>query len=287
MQEETKTPYYAAAQEPNDAPDPWGVAANLEGFEVFDQDPSGEESVDEVASRRLSTGSVGVAAGAEEADSLAPPGPDPEANSPLVDWADSFAPDGLAVGSEDPAASADLGDPTLYDTGVGDPWGTPLPGTVEQEQGHTFNPLFNASWEDPGVPSPGTAEQEGEPIFAPPWEDLNAQPSGMVEQEQVPAFAAPWEDDSAAPDPETGVFTAGWDSVPDTTPEGQEDVSSAGFEQILKSFDVWSEPNGMAEGATDVGDIWQDTSEGLIEDVGGAFEGVGEATEDVFGDDIF
>src|SRR5215217_6309025 len=159
MQEETKTPYYAA-QELNDAPDPLGVAAKLEGFEEFDQEPSGEESVDAVASRRLSTGSVGVAAGAEEADSLAPPGPDQEANSPLIDWADSFAPEGLAAGSEDPADSTDLGDPTLYNTGVGDPWGTPPPDPVEQEQEHTFNSLFSASWEDPGVPSPGTAEQE-------------------------------------------------------------------------------------------------------------------------------
>src|SRR5829696_5918210 len=127
MQEEIKSRYYAAAQEPNDAPDPWGDTANLEGFEEFDQDPSGEESVDEVASRRLSTGSVGVAAGAEEADSLASPGPDPEANSPLIDWADSFAPEGLAAGSEDPTDSTDLGDATLYNTGVGDPWGTPPP----------------------------------------------------------------------------------------------------------------------------------------------------------------
>ena len=277
MQEETKTPYYAAAQEPNDAPDPWGVAANLEGFEVFDQDPSGEESVDAVASRRLSTGSVVVAAGAEEADPpSAPPGPDPEGNSPLIDWANSFAPEGLAAGSKD------LGDPTLYDTEVAELWGTPPPGTVEQEEGHTFNPLFNASWEDLGVPSPGTAEQEGEPIFAPPWEDLNAQPSGRVEQEEAPAFAAPWEDDSTASVPETGIFTAGWDSVPDTPPEGQEDVPSAGFEEMLKSFDVWSEPNGMAEESTAVGDIWKDTAEGLIEDASGAFEDVSETANDFF-----
>jgi hypothetical protein len=281
MQEE-KTPYYAA-QEPNDALDPWGVAANLEGFEEFGQDSSGEEPADVAASKRLAPWLAGVAV-EETSSSSTPPGP--EVDSSLIDWADPLAPEGLAAESENPAASADLfGDPVLYDTGVGDPWGvgTPPPGTVEQEEGRTFNPLFTAAWEDDlGVPSPGTAEQEGEPIFAPPWEDPNAQPSGTVEQEEAPAFAAPWEYDSTAPKLDTSTFAAGWVNVPDTPPEGHEDVPNAGFEEIPNPLDVWSEPSGMAGETTAAEDVWKDPAEGLIEDASEAFEDVSETTNDFF-----
>ncbi|HEX2098872.1 MAG TPA: hypothetical protein VHF46_07450 [Rubrobacteraceae bacterium] len=292
MQEE-KTPYYAA-QEPNDALDLWGVAANLEGFEEFDQDPSGEEPADVAASKRLAPWLFGAAA--EEASSSSTP-VDPEA--------DPFVPEGLAAESEDPAASADLSDPALYDTGVGDPWGTPPPGTVEQEggaiftppwenpnaqppgtagqeEGSVFNPLFTASWEDLGVPSPGTTEQEGESIFTPPWESLNAQPPETAGQEEEPAFAAPWEYDSTAPDLDTNVFSVGWDNLPDAPPEGQQDVANAGYEKILQSFDVWSEPNGMAGETMAAEDIWKDTAEGPIEDASGAFEDVSEIANDFF-----
>ena len=342
MQEE-KTPYYAA-QEPNDALDPWGVATSLEGFEEFGQDTSGEESADVAAVRRLSPWLVGEAA-EEASSSFTPPHPE----------ADPFVPEGLAAESEDPAASADLSDPALYDTGVGGPWGTPSPGMVEQEggsiftppwgdpnapppgtveqdeggsfnplfsaswenlgvpspgtveqeggaiftppwenpnaqppgtagqeEGSVFNPLFTASWEDLGVPSPGTTEQEGESIFTPPWESLNAQPPETVGQEEEPAFAAPWEYDSTAPDLDTNVFSVGWDNLPDAPPEGQQDVANAGYEKILQSFDVWSEPNGMAGEIMAAEDIWKDTAEGPIEDASGAFEDVSEIANDFF-----
>jgi hypothetical protein len=305
MQDENQNPGYDDAQEPNNAPDPWGGVANLEGFEEFDQEPSGEEPADVAASKRLAPWLFGVAA--EEASGSSTP-PDPEA--------DPFAPEGLAAESENPAASAGLlGDPALYDTGVAaGPWGgTPPPGTVEQEgesiftlpwedpnaqptgtagqeEGSAFNPLFTASWEDPGVPSPGTAEQEGESIFTPPWEDPNAQPTGSVEQEGEPAFTAPWEGYSTAPDPDTSILPGDWDNVPgnvpDTTLEGQEDDPNAVHEEILKAFDVQSDPDSVAEETTAAEDIWKDTAEGPIEDVSGAFEDVGEAIEDVFDDTL-
>jgi hypothetical protein len=258
MQEE-KTPYYAV-QEPNDALDPWGVAANLEGFEEFGQDSSGEEPADVAASKRLAPWLAGAAV-EETSSSFTPPGP--EVDSSLIDWADPLAPEGLAAESENPAASANLfGDPVLYDTGVGDPWGvsTPPPGTVEQEEGRTFNPLFTASWED----------------------DLGVPSSGTVEQEEAPAFAAPWEDDSTAPKLDTSTFAAGWDNVPDTHPEGQEDVPNAGFEEIPNPLDVWSEPSGMAGETTAAEDVWKDPAEGLIEDASGAFEDVSETANDFF-----
>jgi hypothetical protein len=236
---------------------------------------------------------------------------------------DQSAPEGLAAESEDPAASADLSDPALYDTGVADPWGTPPlgtveqegesiftppwedpnaspPGAVEQEEGSAFNPLFSASWEDLSVPSPGTVEQEQEEsAFTTPWEDASAAPDPSAfpvgwdnvldttpeGQEEAPAFGAPWEDASTAPDPST--FAVGWDSVPDTTPEGQEDDSTAVGEEMLNPLDVWSDPSGVPEEITAAGDIWKDTTEGLFEDVGGAVEGVGESIEEVFDDNIF
>src|ERR687894_921848 len=115
MQDEPQTPG-ADAQEPDNAPDPWGAdpwgdAANLEGFEEFGQEqPSGEEAAD-VVGKKLPPWMVRTAAGAG------------------AEEVDQFAPEGLAAESEDPAASADLfGDPALYDTGVTDPWGTPPPG---------------------------------------------------------------------------------------------------------------------------------------------------------------
>src|SRR5918998_1530764 len=152
MQDESQNPG-DAAQEPNNASDPWGDAANLEGFEEFGQEqPSGEEAAD-VVGKRLPPWMVRTAAGAG------------------AEEVDQSAPEGLAAESEDPAASADLSDPALYDTGVADPWGTP--------------PL-------------GTVEQEGESIFTPPWEDPNASPPGAVEQEEGsafnPLFSASWED---------------------------------------------------------------------------------------------
>jgi hypothetical protein len=294
MQDETQNPG-DAAQEPNNAPDPWGDAANLEGFEEFGQEqPSGEEAAD-VVGKRLPPWMVRTAAGAG------------------AEEADQFAPEGLAAESEDPAASADLSDPALYDTGANaDPWGgTPSPdtaeqeeeptftppwedsnappsGTEEQELGGSFNPLFTASWEDLGVPSPGTAEQEGEPSFTPLWEDPNVQPYGTVEQGEEPTFAAPWEDASTTPDPDTSTFAVGWDSVPDIPPEGQEDYSNAEYGEMPSPLDVWSDPNAVAEEITAAGDIWKDTVEGFVEDVSEAIEDAFESyDEDLFGDTYF
>ncbi len=229
MQDETQNPGYDDAQEPNNAPDPWQDAANLEGFEEFGQDPSGEEAAD-VVGKRLPPWMLRTAAGAG------------------AEEADQFAPEGLAAESEDPAASADLSDPALYDTGVTDPWGTP---------------------------SPGTVEQEGESIFTPPWENPNASPPGAVEQEEGsvfnPLFSAPWEDASTTPDLDTSTFAVGWDSVPDTPPEGQEDDPNAAYEEI-----------------TAAGDLSKDTTEDLVEDISEAFGDVGETIEEVFEDqDVF
>jgi hypothetical protein len=289
MSDETQNPGYDA-QEPNNAPDPWGDAANLEGFEEFGQEQSSGEEAADVVGKRLPPWMVRTAAGAG------------------AEEADQFAPEGLAAEPEDPAASVDFSDPALYEAGANaDPWGgtptpstaeqegessftppwedpnAPPPGTVEQEEGGSFNPLISASWEDLGVPSPGTAEQEGEPIFTPPWEDPNAPPPGTVEHEE-PTFAAPWEDVSTAPDPDPSTFAVGWDSVPDTPPEGQEDYSSAVYGEIPNPLDVWSDPSGVAEEITAAGDVWKDTAEDLVEDMSGAFEDVGEAIEDVFDD---
>ena len=290
MQDEPENPGADDAQEPNNAPDPWGEAANLEGFEEFGQDSSGEEAAD-VVGKKLPPWMVRTAAGAG------------------AEEADQFAPEGIAAESEDPPASADLSDPALYETGANaDPWGTPTPdiveqegdltftppwedptapppGTVEQEEGSSFDPLFTASWEDLGVPSPGPVEQEMESSFTPLWEDASAAPDpsafsvgwdNVLEttpegQEEEPAFAAPWEDASTAPDPST--FAVGWDSVPDTTPEGQEDDSTAVDEDPL---DVLSDPSGVVE------EIWKDVTEGLVEDVSEAFEDASETIEDVF-----
>ena len=297
MQDETQNPSYDDAQEPNNASDPWGEAANLEGFEEFGQEqPSGEEAAD-VVGKRLPPWMVRTAAGAG------------------AEEVDPFAPEGFATEPEDPAAPVDFSDPALYETGDdADPWGTPSPGmaeqegepiftppwedpnvpppgTVEQEEGGGFNPLISASWEDLGVPSPGAAEQEGESIF-PLWEDPNAPPPGTVEEE--PTFVAPWEDVSTAPD--TSTFAVGWDSVPDTPPEGQEDYSTAYYGEMPSPLDVWSDPSGMSEEITAAGDIWKDTTDGLVEDMSGAFEDVvgetiqdtfDEATEDLFGDTFF
>ncbi len=283
MQDETQNPGYDDAQEPNNAPDPWQDAANLEGFEEFGQDPSGEEAAD-VVGKRLPPWMLRTAAGAG------------------AEEADQFAPEGLAAESEDPVAPTDLSDPALYDTRANaDPWGTPTtdmaeqegepsftppwedpntpsPGAVGQEEGGAFNPLFTTSWEDLGVPSPGTAEQEGESGFTPLWEDPNVQPFGTVEQEEEPTFAAPWEDSSTAPDPDPSTFAVGWDSIPDTPPEGQEDYSNAVYGEIPSPLDVWSDPSGVVE------EIWKDVTEALVEDVSEAFEDVGEAIENVFDD---
>jgi hypothetical protein len=66
----------------------------------------------------------------------------------------------------------------------------------------------------------------------------------------------------------------GWDNVVGAPPEGQEDDPYAVYEEVPKPLDVWSDPNSMAEETMAVGDIWQGTAEGLVEDVGGAFEDV-------------
>jgi hypothetical protein len=286
MQDDTQTPGYDP-QEPNNTPDPWGAdpwgdAANLEGFEEFGQEqPSGEEAAD-VVGKKLPPWMVRTAAGAG------------------AEEADQFAPEGLAAESEDPAASADLSDPALYDTGVTDPWGTPPPGTVEQEG----EPIFTPPWGDPNASPPGGVEQEEgsvfNPLFGASWEDTSTTPdvdAGTFAvgwdsvpdttpegQEEEPAFAAPWEDASTTPDLDASTFAVGWDSVPDATPEVQEDDSTAVGEEMLNPLDVWSDQSGVTEELTAAGDIWQDTTEDLVEDMSGAFEDVGEATEDIFDD---
>jgi hypothetical protein len=118
MQDETQNPGADAAPEPSNAPDPG--AANPEEAEGLNQDAVAPEVAPEVAPDSAAA-STPTDQGADAFD--------PSVTMRPEDLADPASPT-----DTDPAASADLGDPALHNTGVVGPEGTPLPGTVEQEE---------------------------------------------------------------------------------------------------------------------------------------------------------
>ena len=356
MQDETQNLGYEAPEERNNAPDP-GMAANLDDWEGVGRDSSNEGPTAAPTDQGGSVFDLAASVGAEEV-SFDPNGVAEEISATADIWQDTskglvedvgaaFEDVGEAIGGvfddimsspfspteldqEVDPASVDYSDPALFNTGEAGPWGTQPSATAEaEEEEPTFNPLFTTPWEDLGVPSPETVEQE-EDVFT-PWEDVGTQPPGTAEAEEdilnapwedpealfsemsekkeeeedediftallqssgtgeqeEDIFAPPVEDDSTTPDP--SIFPTGWDDVPDIPPEGQEDNPNAVYEEMPMPFDVSLDPNDMAEEIAEeisaTADIWQDTAEGLVEDVGAAFEDVGEASQDLF-DDTF